>query len=113
MDYRHSTQLRTANEWVEKMGAEIRALRLAENVTQSELARRANLDRTTVARMERGEGGSLKSLVQIARALGREEWLEAFVPPVATISPMQLLRARQRDEAQKRVRATRKPTAAR
>jgi transcriptional regulator with XRE-family HTH domain len=105
MDIRDNRRHMRAEEWEARLGTEIRDLRLSRNVTQAELARRANIDRTTVARMEHGNGGSIKSLIQIARALGREEWLEAFVPPAPIVSPMQLLRDRQRDEARKRVRA--------
>ena len=112
MEIRDKRRALKAQEWLERLGQEIRDLRLSQNVTQAELARRANIDRTTVARMEHGEGGSIKSLVQIARALGREEWLEAFVPPAPVVSPMQMLRTRQREEARKRVRARARQTSA-
>lgn len=110
MEIHDRTPLLDTEEWEERLGQAIRDLRLRQNVTQAELARRANLDRTTVARMEHGKGGGIKSLVQVARALGREEWLDAFVPPAPAISPMQLLRTQQHDDARKRVRA-RQPSA--
>ncbi|MGZ4786252.1 MAG: helix-turn-helix transcriptional regulator, partial [Acidimicrobiales bacterium] len=90
-----------------QLGHEIRQLRLRQNLTQAEVARRANIDRTTVVRIERGEGGSVSSLVRIARALGREDWLASFAPPEPAVSPMQLLRERQRAESGTRVRARR------
>lgn len=101
----NNSVLLTAEEWEQRLGKDIRELRLRHNVTQSELARRANVDRTTVVRIESGKGGSVRSLVQLARALGREDWLESFAPPAPGVSPMQLLQARRRHEASKRVRA--------
>lgn len=94
-------------EWEQRLGGHIRSLRLQQNLTQAEVARRANIDRTTVGRIEGGEGGSIASLVQIARALGREDWLDSFAPVAPAVSPMQQLRQRQRSEATQRKRARR------
>ncbi len=105
METRDASRLLTAQEWEESLGRGIRDLRLRQNLTQAEVARRANVDRTTVTRIEHGDGGSIKSLVQIVRALGRDEWLESLSPPAPTLSPMQLLRAQQREEKHQRVRA--------
>lgn len=108
MDIRSSPGALTSDEWEERLGRQIRDLRLGQNVTQAELGRRANIDRTTVNRLEHGDGGSIKSLVGIARALGREEWLDALKPPEPAVSPMQLLRAQNREAAHKRKRARRR-----
>jgi transcriptional regulator with XRE-family HTH domain len=94
----------TGSELEAELGQQVRNLRLRENRTQAQVARQANLDRTTLARIERGEGGTLGSLVQIARALGREDWLLSFAP-APTISPMALLEQRRRDESGRRRRA--------
>lgn len=100
----------TSEEWERQLGAEIRSSRLRLNFSQTEVARRANIDRTTVGRIENGAGGSIGSLVQIARALGREGWLESFAPPAPTVSPMQRLREQQRGDAQQRKRAHPSPS---
>jgi len=99
------------DDWERNLGAQIRELRLRLDLTQAEVARRANIDRTTVGRIESGEGGSVGSLVQIARALGREEWLDSFAPPAPAVSPMQQLRERRRSDARQRKRAGRSPAA--
>lgn len=106
MDSHHNHAALSAEEWQQKLGQEIRELRLDQNLTQAEIARRANIDRTTVSRIESGEGGSISSLVQIARALGREDWLGTFAPRAASVSPMRQLRERQREESGKRKRAS-------
>ena len=100
----------TSDEWEQLLGRQIRELRLRQNVTQADVARRANIDRTTIGRIENGEGGSIGSLVKIVRALGREDWLNSFAPPAAAISPMQLLREQQHRETQQRRRARRPST---
>jgi transcriptional regulator with XRE-family HTH domain len=100
---------RGVGEWERHLGGQIRDLRLRQNLTQAEVARRANIDRTTVGRIENGEGGSIGSLVQIARAVGREDWLDAFTPPAPGVSPIQQLRERQKAEAKVRKRAGRPP----
>lgn len=50
--------------------------------------------------LETGNGSSLRVLVQVVRALGRESWLET-IAPVATINPLMLTR-----EAKPRQRAS-------
>lgn len=109
MEKHHKSLSLTVEEWTIRLGLHVRDLRLRHNVTQAELARRANIDRTTVARIERGDGGNLRSLVQIARALGREEWLDSFAPPVPAVSPMQLL-AERRESDGRRLRARPSPS---
>jgi transcriptional regulator with XRE-family HTH domain len=99
---------RSVEEWEAVLGRQIRELRLRLGRTQAELADAANLDRSTLKRIERGEGGTVRSLVQVARALGREDWLAAFAP-VPTVSPMQLLREQQRAEGERHRRARVRP----
>ena len=106
----HHTSRRTAEEWEARLGTNLRTLRLRLNLTQAEVARRAGIDRTTVARLERGDGGSVRSLVGIARALGRDDWLDSFAPPEPTINPMDLLVERDRARPPNRSRTRRSPT---
>jgi transcriptional regulator with XRE-family HTH domain len=86
------------------VGAQVRDLRLRQNLRQADLARLANVSLSAVQNLEHGAGSSLKTLVQVARALGRADWLESLAPP-RTISPMQLLHERRRAEAAQRSRA--------
>jgi transcriptional regulator with XRE-family HTH domain len=99
----------TDEDWERRVGGQIRSVRLRLNLTQAEVARRANIDRTTVGRIEGGDGGSIASLVRIARVLGREDWLDSFAPAEPAVSPMQQLREQQRREAGQRKRAGRSP----
>lgn len=95
---------RTAEEWEIELGRQVRELRLRLNRTQQNVAREANISVSTLQNLEYGAGSSLKSFVQVARALGRADWLHGFAPPV-TVSPMQMLRDRQSQDATRRLRA--------
>ncbi len=97
----------TVEEWEADVGRQIRAARVARGLDQARLAALANVSLATLSNLERGKGSTLKTVVAVARALGRTDWLESLAPAV-TVSPMQMLRARQRRSAAPvRVRARR------
>jgi transcriptional regulator with XRE-family HTH domain len=81
----HST-----SETLAALGAQLRALRLRENIDQQELASRAGVALNAVKNLESGSGATVTSLVKVARALGRAEWLTMLAPPVS-ISPLRAL----------------------
>ena len=97
----------TVEEWEVRLGRQVRAARVARGLDQAGLAAQANVALATLSNLERGKGSTLKTLVAVARALGRTDWLENFAPEV-TVSPMQMLRAKQRGKATTRVRAPRR-----
>ncbi|MEZ5246720.1 MAG: helix-turn-helix transcriptional regulator [Acidimicrobiales bacterium] len=86
---------RTLVEWEEAMGRQVRDLRTRDGLTQAELARRANVSVGTIRNLESGAGSTLSTLIEVVRALGRTEWLEALTPPI-TVSPLELLDERLR-----------------
>ncbi len=101
----------TVEEWEAEVGRQIRAARVASDFDQAHLASLANVSLATLSNLERGKGSTLKTLVAIVRALGRTDWLENLAPEL-TVSPMQMLRAKQRrPNAPVRVRARRKKLA--
>ncbi|SDK36025.1 Helix-turn-helix domain-containing protein [Methylophilus rhizosphaerae] len=90
-----------STEEVEKaLGEQFRQMRIQAGLDQKELAGKANISLGAVMNLENGRGSSLKSVVKVVRALGREDWLHLLAPQVA-VSPMRLLRA-QREEAPRR-----------
>jgi transcriptional regulator with XRE-family HTH domain len=97
---------RTAEEWEAHLGGQVRDLRLRRNMTQARLADLAGVSVSTVQNLESGAGSSLSTLVKVARALGRTDWVQEFAPP-AQQSPMQVLRERRAAEAATRQRASR------
>jgi transcriptional regulator with XRE-family HTH domain len=89
---------RTIDEWEAAVGQQVRELRDRAGLTQSELARRADVSIGAVQGLEYGSGSRLATLISVLRALGRASWLEQLAPPV-TVSPMQLLAEQERSSA--------------
>ena len=95
-------------EWEAEVGHQIRTSRVSSGFDQAHLASLANVSLATLSNLERGKGSTLKTLVAVVRALGRTDWLENLAPPIA-VSPMQMLRAKQRGaKPAVRVRASRR-----
>jgi len=91
----------TPEEMEVELGVKLKALRLSRNLDQKTLAGRAGVSVRALRSLESGQGSTLKTLVSVLRALGRQEWLNT-IAPVATINPLALTR-----EAQPRQRASR------
>ena len=75
----------------EEFGAQIRRARLIEDITQKELAERANITQATLQKLESGQGSTLKTIVKVLRALGRDDWL-GTLEPEPTVSPLRMAR---------------------
>jgi transcriptional regulator with XRE-family HTH domain len=96
----------TVKEWETLVGRQVRAARVASGLGQAQLAALANVSLATLSNLERGKGSTLKTVVAVARALGRTDWLENLAPEV-TVSPMQMLRAKRASQASVRIRPRR------
>lgn len=81
----------TPDEMEAALGERLKALRLAGNLDQVTLARQAGVGVSALKSLENGQGSTLRSLVRVVRALGREEWL-AGVAPMPTINPLTMTR---------------------
>lgn len=88
-----------------EIGRRLRRRRLDRNRPQQAVADDAGLSRTTVSELERGAPASLLTLIQVLRALGELQSLDAFLPDPGP-SPLELARMKGR----KRQRASRKLT---
>jgi transcriptional regulator with XRE-family HTH domain len=87
--------LRTTEQWEFEIGVRLRQIRLSRNITQESLASSANIS-----------VGAVKTLIQVVRALGLEQWLESLQVPNSAFSPIALLREQQARELNQRKRAT-------
>lgn len=96
--------LSSVAEWEEQFGGSVRRLRQTRRLTQFELAERANISLSALKNLERGRGSSLSSVVRVARALGRADWLESFAPAQSAFSPMEMLRETTVSSRPRRVR---------
>lgn len=91
-----SQTLATTEEWEQRLGHDVRRLRHRQRFTQAELAERANVSLSALKYLEGGRGSSLSTMVRVARALGRSDWLAGFAPAEPQISPMAMLHERRR-----------------
>ena len=83
------------------LGLYIKEMRLGQNKTQGQLAKQANISRSTLSLMEQGEAGTITTLIKILRVLNQLQALESFEVK-KQISPLALAKA----EHKKRQRVT-------
>lgn len=92
----------STDEWEHYLGEQFRAMRIRAGFEQAVLAGRADVSIGAIKNLESGKGSSLKTLIKVARSLGRTDWLASLAPPVS-ISPMQLLTTARRNAPRQRV----------
>lgn len=66
------------------IGESIGRWRRLRSLTMSELADRADIGVSTLQRLEQGRGGTLESLLRVARALGVLDQITTAVDPLST-----------------------------
>ncbi len=76
----------TPSEITAILGKRLKKQRLLINITQSQLANKAGVGKSTIARIETGQGGTLENVIRIATALGLiNELAELFEPKANSI----------------------------
>jgi len=75
------------------LGHNLRALRLAQRLTQRELAERANVSIGALRNLENARGSSTNTLVKTLHALGNDAWI-AQLAPSSSFNPLDLVAAR-------------------
>ena len=89
-------------EWEHYLGEQFRAMRIRAGIEQTVLAGRADVSTGAIKNLESGKGSSLKTVIKIARSLGRIDWLQSLAPEVS-VSPMQMLATARRTAPRQRV----------
>lgn len=74
----------------------IKQMRLDQNISQKELAKRSGLNRVTISRMESGRSVSLLTLIQTLRALDKLDILNVFIEE-PKISPLKLFEIQEKN----------------
>ena len=76
----------TPSEIANILGERLKKRRLMLNLTQADLANKAGIGLSTVARIESGDGGTLDNVIRLAIALGLiNEFATLFEPQPDTI----------------------------
>lgn len=101
---------RTTEDWEARIGEQFRALRIQQDLDQETVAEMASISRGALRNLETGAGSSLGTIIKVARALDRTDWLDALDDTAGEISPMEMLRRQQR-EPKPRQRARRRTDA--
>lgn len=88
---------------INKIGQQLKNIRLEQNLTQAMVARESGIDRTTLSLIEKGNVTSLLTIIQILRTLNKLELLEPFFLNAPQISPIKMakLNTKQRKRASK------------
>ncbi len=87
------------------LGAQLKQMRLNRNLMQKQLGELSGLSRSAISDLENGAGGTMRSFVQLLRALGKLEILDHFKTE-APVSPIQI--AKMRGKIRKRASGTTK-----
>jgi transcriptional regulator with XRE-family HTH domain len=95
-------QILTPQELELMLGENIKALRLQKNLDRQALCTRAGVSENALRHLEGGKGATVKTLVKIIKALGKEAWLASIAPQVS-INPLHMVK-----EKAVRQRASRK-----
>ena len=95
---------KTREEMLKTLGSNLRALRLADNLSQQTLAERSGISLKAVRNLEAGENSSMLSLLSYCRTLRKTDWLMELAPPEIDDS----LFERKASDASRRQRAGRK-----
>ncbi|HEX4442266.1 MAG TPA: helix-turn-helix transcriptional regulator [Galbitalea sp.] len=88
----------STDEWESNIGDQLRRARLTAGFDQAQLAERADISIGALRNLERGKGSTLKTLVRVARALGRDDWLGSLQPAVS-VSPLEVFRSGKRERS--------------
>jgi len=69
------------DELLQMLGERLRKERLAQHITQADLAARAGVGVNTLSNLEAGRNTAFDVVVRVAMALGRRDELEALFKP--------------------------------
>jgi len=101
--------MQTSHGVLRALGRRLHDRRIAAELTQSQLAKRAGVSRPTVVRMESGQNIGVEPLVRVAMALDAAGEFNALFPPVDSRSLDEIL-AEQRKPQRVRHRARNRTT---
>ena len=99
---------RTRDEMLKVLGENLKASRLADNLSQQVAADRSGISLKAIRNLEAGENSSTLSLLSYCRTIRKTDWLMSLAPPEVDASLFE-----RRDTTKKRQRAGRSSKEAR
>ena len=72
---------RTRDEMLKVLGENLKASRLADNLSQQTAAERSGISLKAIRNLEAGENASTLSLLSYCRTLRKTDWLMTLAPP--------------------------------
>lgn len=87
----------------QQIGNYVKKVRQQQSKTQAQIAKAANISRSTLSLLERGESGNLKTLIQVLRVLDKLKLMEVFSYK-EVLSPLALAKAQHKPK--ERIRNT-------
>jgi transcriptional regulator with XRE-family HTH domain len=85
----------TDNAIIKLLCTSLKQMRLNQNISQEELAKKTGINRITISRMETGKAINLLTLIQLFRALNKLDLLRNLIE-MPEISPILLMEAQQK-----------------
>lgn len=78
-------------ELIRKWGEKLKALRIEANLSQTELAQKTGMSRSSIAEIEKGRNFSIASLISISRSLKLLDEFEFFLKKETyELTPMEI-----------------------
>ncbi len=90
----------------QRFGEALKKLRLQRNLPREEVCSRAGVSLTALRNLETGSGASIRTLVQVLRVFGKQDWLLSIAPQVS-INPLHMLKEGSERQRARKVRAKR------
>ena len=84
-------RISTPQELEAMLGENLKTLRLQKNLDRQTLCAAAGISENALRNLEGGKGTTLKTLIRVVKALGRESWL-AGIAPLVSINPLHMVR---------------------
>jgi transcriptional regulator with XRE-family HTH domain len=82
--------IKNPSELESLLGENIKNFRLQKGLHRDDLSNQAGISISALKNLENGEGATVKTLVRVIRALGREDWIEAVAPAIS-INPLHMV----------------------
>lgn len=82
------------------IGNSIKTLRIQKNMHRDTVCELAGISMNALRHLETGKGANIKTLVRVARVLGKQDWVMGLAPQIS-INPLNMVGGKPRQRARK------------